>query len=237
MNRVLIVGAGSREHALGWKLAQSPKVKKIYFVPGNAGTAQIGENIDIGVLKFEKIAKFAKKEIIDLVVVGPDDPLALGIVDYLQKRKIKVFGPTKAAAQIEASKAFAKKLMKEENIPTAKWESFKDFSLAKKYLLKQSLPIVIKASGLALGKGVIIAKTKAQASRALEGIMIKKIFGDAGKEVVIEEFLEGQEISLHVFSDGESYSIFPTSQDHKQIFDQDKGPNTGGMGQLHQFHG
>lgn len=231
-NKVLIIGSGGREHAIGWKLKQSPKVSELFFAPGNGGTSLIGTNLDFKVTDNEGVANWAKENKIDLVVVAPDDPLANGMVDYLKENGIKAFGPTQAAAEIEWSKAFAKQLMRVENIPTAKFESFTVFEKAKEYLETQSYPLVIKASGLALGKGVLIAQNKEEALKVLEDIMVSKTFGDAGNEVVIEEFLEGQEISIHVFSDGIHYSIFPSSQDHKQIFDEDKGPNTGGMGTI-----
>src|SRR3989344_1831954 len=229
---ILIIGSRGREHALGWKLKQSPKVGKIYFAPGNAGTAQIGENISAHVLNHSEIIDFAKNNDIDMVVVAPDDPLAAGMVDDLNKAGIRAFGPTKKAAQIESSKAFAKELMKSAGIPTAKFETFNDYKSAYDYAAKQTLPIVIKASGLALGKGVVVVKTMDEAKDALKSIMIDKIHGDAGNTVVIEEFLEGQEVSIHAFCDGKTASIFPTSQDHKQIYDRDKGPNTGGMGTI-----
>ncbi|MBI3485678.1 phosphoribosylamine--glycine ligase [Candidatus Daviesbacteria bacterium] len=231
-NKILIVGSGGREHAIGWKLKQSPKVSELFFAPGNGGTSLIGTNLDFKVLDNEGIAKWAKRNKIDLVVVGPDDPLANGMVDYLNKFGIKAFGPSKLSAEIESSKVFAKKLMQEENIPTAKFKTFTNFKNAVEYLKQQNFPIVLKASGLALGKGVIIAKSVEEGVKGLADIMVKKIFEDAGSEVVIEEFLEGQEISIHVFCDGKNYSIFPSSQDHKAIFDGDKGPNTGGMGTI-----
>lgn len=231
-NNILIIGSGGREHALGWKLKQSPKVGKIYFAPGNAGTALIGENISSNILNHDEIIDFSKKNNIDMVVVAPDDPLAAGMVDDLQNTGIRAFGPVKKAAQLEYSKAFAKELMKSARIPTAKFETFDDYISAKKYLKKQSLPIVIKASGLALGKGVVVAQTMEEASEALKSIMIDKLHGDAGNTVVIEEFLEGQEVSFHAFCDGITASLFPTSQDHKQIFDGDTGANTGGMGTI-----
>ncbi len=232
MAKVLVIGSGGREHALGWKLKQSPRVSQLFFLPGNGGTSQIGTNINITVTENEKIVEWSKENKIDLVVVAPDDPLARGLVDDLEESGIKAFGSSKKASEIEWSKAFAKILMKEENIPTAKFETFSDFELAKKYLDSQRFPIVIKASGLALGKGVTIAKNRKEAILALDDAIVKKVFGDSGSEVVIEEFLEGFEVSFHVFCDGESYSLFPVSQDHKQILDGDKGPNTGGMGTI-----
>jgi phosphoribosylamine---glycine ligase len=232
LKKVLLIGSGGREHALAWKLAQSPKVGKLYVAPGNGGTLACAENVPITVTDFSALIKFALENKIDLVVVAPDDPLALGLVDELEKAGLKAFGPKKTAAQIEASKAFSKNFMKKYNIPTAKFGVFKDFNLASQYLKEVGAPIVIKASGLALGKGVFVCQTMAEAESALREIMENKIFGQAGDEVVIEEYLEGQEISIHVFSDGESYKIFPTAQDHKPVFDKDLGPNTGGMGTI-----
>lgn len=227
---ILIIASGGREHALGWKLKQSPKVGKIYFAPGNAGTAEVGENTGIAALDFAAQIEFAKNNSIDLTVAGPDDILAAGVVNAFQEAGLKIFGPTKKAAQIEASKAFAKELMKGEGIPTAKYETFTDAEKAKAYVTKQGAPIVIKASGLALGKGVVVAHTLEEALNAVEEAMVNKVFGDAGSEVVIEEFLQGPEVSIHAFSDGENIAIYPTSRDHKPIYDGNKGPNTGGMG-------
>lgn len=229
---VLIIGSGGREHALGWKLKQSAKVRKIYFAPGNGGTLEVGENVSIGVLDVEGLLTFALSKKVDLTVVGPDDALAAGVVNAFQQKGLAVFGPTKEAAQIESSKAFAKQIMLENNIPTATYASFTAIADARKYLKKQSLPVVIKASGLALGKGVIIAKTIPEAEKALEDIMVKKIFGKAGDEVIIEEFLQGKEISIHAFCDGKTAKLFPTSRDHKAIYEGNRGPNTGGMGTI-----
>lgn len=227
---ILITGSGGREHALAWKLKQSAKVSKIFVAPGNAGTAQVAENISAS--KTEEIIEWIKNNPIDLVIVGPDDHLAEGIVDKLEKLGIAVFGPTQAAAEIEWSKSFAKQFMKEEGIPTASCEIFNNIEQAKLYIKKQSYPLVIKASGLALGKGVIIATSLEEAESALDEIMKGKIFGKAGNEVVIEEYLEGKEISVHAFCDGENAVLFPSAQDHKRIFDNDEGPNTGGMGTI-----
>ncbi|OGK13549.1 phosphoribosylamine--glycine ligase [Candidatus Roizmanbacteria bacterium RIFCSPLOWO2_01_FULL_38_12] len=229
---ILIIGGGGREHAIGWKLKQSKKVDKLYFAPGNAGTSEIGENIPANILDHQEIVNFAKINLIDMVVVAPEDPLAAGMVDSLNQAGIRAFGPTKNAAQLESSKAFAKDLMKKAGIPTAKFENFSDYKSALKYLSKQQTPIVIKASGLAFGKGVVVAQTMSEAKKALKNIMLDKQHGDAGNTVVIEEYLYGQEISIHAFCDGKTASLFPTSQDHKQIFDHDKGPNTGGMGTI-----
>ena len=228
--KILIIGSGGREHAIGWKVAQSPLAGQIFFAPGNGGTGKIGINIDIRATDIPSLLEFAKKEKIDLTLALPDDPLALGIVDAFKKADLRIWGPTKAASQLEWSKAFSKNFMKKHNLPTAKFEIFNDFEKAKKYIVNHSLPIVIKADGLAFGKGVILAQTLSEANIALEDIMVKKIFGDAGKEVVIEEFLTGPEISIHALSDGINYKIFPTAQDHKRIGEGNTGPNTGGMG-------
>ncbi len=230
--KVLIVASGAREHALGWKMKQSTKVGKIYFAPGTPGTESIGISTGIDALDFDTLTKFAISNKIDLTVAAPDDILADGIVNAFQKKKLKIFGPTKEAAKIEWSKAFAKKLMRDENIPTAKYQTFTDAAAAKKYLKKHQFPAVIKASGLALGKGVIISPNLPHALKTIDEIMIKKVFGEAGVEVVIEEYMQGQEISIHAFSDGITCSIFPTSRDHKPIHDGNKGPNTGGMGTI-----
>lgn len=229
---ILIIASGGREHALGWKLKQSPKVGKIYFAPGTVGTEEIGESTGIEALDFEKLTRFAMKNKIDLTVAAPDDILAAGVVNAFQKKNLKIFGPTKEAAKIEWSKSFAKELMQEQNIPTAKYKTFTNAKSAKNYVEKQKFPLAIKASGLALGKGVVIANDREEAYRAIVDAMVKKVFGDAGTEVVIEEFLEGKEISVHVFTDGNTYSLFPTARDHKPIFDGNKGPNTGGMGTI-----
>lgn len=229
---VLIIGSGGREHALGWKLKQSPQVGKIYFAPGSAGTELIGKTTGINIFDHKSLIQFALEKKIFLTIAGPDDALAGGVVNSFKKKGLKIFGPTREAAQIESSKAFAKQLMEAENIPTAKYRTFSDFEKARKYISKHSLPIVIKASGLALGKGVIIAKSLEEAEKNLEDIMVKKIFGQAGDMVVIEEFLEGREISIHAFTDGENVSLFPPSRDHKPIFEGNIGPNTGGMGTI-----
>ncbi len=227
---VLVIGSGGREHALAWKLAKSPAVEKIYVAPGNGGTARMAENVPIKAEAIPDLLAFARKNQIDLTVVGPDAPLAMGIVDVFQDAGLTVFGPAKAAAQIEASKAFSKQLMADQNIPTAAFQSFTDQQKALEYVRKQPLPLVVKASGLALGKGVIICQTLQEAEAAINHIMADKAFGDAGDTVVVEAFLKGQEVSVHAITDGKSAAVFPPSQDHKQIFDGDKGPNTGGIG-------
>ncbi len=230
--KILIIGSGGREHAIGWKVAQSERAGEIFFAPGNAGTAQIGINVDIKPTDIDKLVEFAKKEKIDLTLALPDDPLALGIVDAFQTEKLRIWGPTRAASELEWSKAYAKDFMKRHGIPTARYEVFHDFNSAKFHLEKGKFPIVIKASGLALGKGVTVAQTKEEAIETLHKIFVDKIFGSAGNEVVIEEFLEGVEISIHALSDGKNYKIFPASQDHKRIFEGNAGPNTGGMGAI-----
>lgn len=228
--KILIIGGGGREHAIGWKITQSKKATELYFAPGNAGTAQIGKNLSIMSTDVSALLNFAKEEKIDLTLALPDDPLALGVVDSFQNENLRIWGPTKAASELEWSKAYAKDFMKRHSIPTAKYEVFTDFIKAKTYIEKGSLPIVIKASGLALGKGVTVAETKEKAVEALHKILVDKIFGNAGNEVVIEEYLSGTEISIHAISDGKSWKVFPASQDHKRIFDGNVGPNTGGMG-------
>lgn len=227
---VLIIGSGSREHSLAWKAAQSPRIGKLYTAPGNGGTNGVAENVAIGVMEFQKFADFAQEKKIGLTIVGPDDPLGGGIVDVFQPRGLRVFGPSKAAAQIESSKAFAKQLMRDAGIPTAEFSIFKDYDLAVRHVRERGAPIVVKASGLALGKGVYVCKTMEEAEQALKEIMLEKQFGESGSEVVIEEYLEGQEISIHALCDGKNFILFPPSQDHKQIGEGDTGPNTGGMG-------
>lgn len=230
VKKILIIGSGAREHAVGWKIKQSKKPTELYFAPGNAGTAQIGENLPMVATDISELVNFSKKEKIDLTLALPDDPLALGVVDAFKEQGLRIWGPTKAASELEWSKAYAKDFMKRHGIPTAKYEVFSDFEKAKIYVEKGLVPVVIKASGLALGKGVTVAQTKEEAIKALEDIFIKKIFGSAGNEVVIEEYLSGVEISAHAISDGKAWKMFPCSQDHKRIFDGNVGPNTGGMG-------
>ncbi|RUS46543.1 phosphoribosylamine--glycine ligase [Cohnella sp. AR92] len=228
--KILVIGRGGREHAILWSLKRSDKVKKLYCAPGNAGTAQIAENVDIGEFEFDKLVQFSLDNAIDLVVVGPDDPLAAGIVDVFEAAKVPVYGPRKNAAEIEGSKIFMKNLLKKYSIPTAKYETFTDYEAALAYLREQPVPIVIKADGLAAGKGVTVCFTREQAEDALRETMVSKSFGAAGDKVVIEEFLEGQEMSILAFVDGETVRPMSAAQDHKPVFDGDKGPNTGGMG-------
>lgn len=227
---ILIIGSGGREHALGWKIRQSSKCEELYFSPGNAGTSEIGNNINIDFKDHAKVIDFCKVSEIGLVVVAPDDYLATGLVDSLVAAGIKAFGPTKSASEIEWSKSFAKEFMRKHGIPTALYEVFDDLKLAVEYASRQKFPLVIKADGLALGKGVVIAESFSEAKGAIEDMMETGIHGDAGKTVVIEEYLIGCEISTHTFSDGTHTVVFPSSQDHKRIFEGDKGPNTGGMG-------
>ncbi|MCR2804521.1 phosphoribosylamine--glycine ligase [Paenibacillus soyae] len=228
--RILVIGGGGREHAICWALKKSEKVKELFCAPGNAGIAKLAECVPIAVSQFDELTRFAKEASIDLVFVGPDDPLADGIVDAFEAAGIPAFGPDKKAAEIEGSKIFMKNLLKKYNIPTAKYETFTDYETALAYLKQQATPIVIKADGLAAGKGVTVAATMEEAEKALREAMVDKVFGDAGNQIVIEEFLEGQEMSILAFVDGETVKPMVPAQDHKAVFDGDKGPNTGGMG-------
>lgn len=228
--KVLVVGGGGREHAIVKKLAQSKKNPKIYVAPGNAGTEEIATNVAISVMDFDALINFAKKEKIDLTVVGMDDPLVGGIVDRFEAEGLRVFGPRKNAAILEGSKAFSKDLMKKYGIPTAAYENFNDPQKAIKYLETANYPIVLKADGLALGKGVLICKTFEEAKFGIEELMIDKSFGDAGNTIVIEEFLQGREVSVLSFVDGTHYALMTSAQDHKRAKDGDEGLNTGGMG-------
>lgn len=228
--KILVVGGGGREHAIVKKLSESKKNPKIYVAPGNAGTEEIATNIAISVTDFDSLVDFAKNEKIDLTVIGMDDPLVGGIVDRFEKKGLRVFGPRKNAAILEGSKAFSKELMKKYGIPTADYENFNDPQKALKYLKGADYPIVLKADGLALGKGVLICKNFEEAKTGIEELMIDKSFGDAGNTVVIEEFLEGREVSVLSFVDGTHYALMTSAQDHKRANDGDKGLNTGGMG-------
>jgi len=228
--KILVIGGGGREHALIWKLKQSPKVSAIYCAPGNAGIADLAECVPLKISEHEKLLEFAKQAEIDLTIVGPDDALAAGIVDKFQAAGLRIFGPNRSAARLESSKVFAKDFMERHQIPTAQSRSFSDSSEAQKFAQSLPKPIVIKADGLALGKGVIIAKTGWEAALAIHQIMDERKFGDAGNQVVIEEFLEGVECSIHALVDGRNYVLFPGAQDHKRALDHDQGPNTGGMG-------
>ncbi len=229
---VLVVGSGAREHALAWKLKQSPRIGKLYVAPGNGGTLNIAENVPIEAMDFQKLATFAEERKIGLTIVGPDEPLGAGIVDVFNSCGLRIFGPSKEAAQIESSKAFAKTLMREAKVPTAEFAIFSNPSVALAHVRLRGVPIVIKASGLALGKGVYVCRTMGEAERAITEIMVLKVHKDSGNEVVIEEYLDGQEISIHALSDGITHILFPASQDHKPALDGDMGKNTGGMGTI-----
>lgn len=228
--KVLLVGSGGREHAIVWKLKQSPKIDKIYCAPGNAGIAQDAQCVPIGAMEIDKLVSFAKEEGIDFTIIGMDDPLVAGVVDAFEAEGLKVFGPRKNAAIIEGSKAFSKDLMKKYGIPTAKYETFDSYDAAKEYVSKQEMPIVIKADGLALGKGVLICQSLQEAYDALDEIMVDKKFGASGSKVVIEEFLTGPEVSVFSFCDGKTVVPMVSAQDHKRAYDNDEGLNTGGMG-------
>ena len=228
--KVLIVGGGGREHAIAWKAGQSPKVEKLYCAPGNAGIAEMAECVDIGVMEFDKLAEFAREKEVDLVVVGPDDPLAAGAVDVLEAAGLRVFGPRAKAAILEGSKAFSKDLMKKYQIPTAAYETFDSAEEALDYLATADMPIVLKADGLALGKGVLICNTLAEAQAGVKSLMLDKQFGSAGNRIVIEEFMTGREVSVMSFVDGRTIRIMTSAQDHKRAQDGDRGLNTGGMG-------
>lgn len=228
--RILVVGSGGREHAIVWKIAQSPMVDKIYCAPGNGGISRIAECIPVKALDIEGMVRFSVENNIDMVVVAPDDPLAAGMVDALEDAGIRAFGPRKNAAVIEGSKAFAKDLMKKYNIPTAGYEVFDNSEQAIDYLKNQKYPVVVKADGLALGKGVIIAQSFEEAEEAVKSIMGEKVFGNAGDKIVIEEFLVGPEVSILAFTDGKTIVPMVSSQDHKRALDNDQGLNTGGMG-------
>jgi phosphoribosylamine---glycine ligase len=228
--KILIVGSGGREHALAWKLKQSPHAERIFCAPGNAGTAEIGENLAISASDLASLVQFAKENRADLTVVGPDDPLAAGIVDLFTEEGLRIFGPTKTAARLESSKIFAKQLMHEHGIPTAQAGTFEHSDDALRFCDRLQFPIVIKADGLALGKGVIIASDPAAARSTIDEMMNQGRFGEAGRRVVVEEFLRGTECSLHALVDGVNYRLLQTARDHKRALDGDAGPNTGGMG-------
>ena len=228
--KVLVVGGGGREHVLVWKLSQSPRVEEVFCAPGNGGISQSARCLDIAADDLEGLTRFCKDEKIDLTVVGPELPLTMGIVDLFNKERLRIFGATQGAAQLEGSKAFAKDLMHAYNIPSARYRVFDDRDEAAAYINKEGAPIVVKADGLAAGKGVIVAETEQEALDALDAMMVKRIFGEAGDRVVIEERLQGEEASFIAFSDGEHVLPMASSQDHKPIYDDDKGPNTGGMG-------
>ncbi len=230
--KILIIGSGGREHAIVWKLSQSPKVTKIFAIPGNPGIAQLAECIELKVDDTEKIIKFVKDEKIDLTIVGPEIPLMNGIVDRFEEEKLLIFGPRKSAAMLEGSKLFAKNFMKRYFIPTAQFNSFTNNEIgnAINYVQSQKYPLVIKADGLAAGKGVVICESFEDCKNTIQDYFVNNIFGEAGKKIVIEEYMQGEEVSLFVLTDGEKYIILPAAQDHKKILDDDKGKNTGGMG-------
>jgi len=228
--KVLVIGSGGREHALAWKIRQSPRVKEVLVLPGNAGTDRIARNIRLKATDLSRILIFAQEEGIDLTVVGPDDVLAAGIVDVFQSSGLRIFGPSRNAARLESSKSFAKHFMLRHGIPTARFAEFESSADARSAIDQFGFPLVVKADGLALGKGVIIAADRSEAITAVDDMIERRRFGEAGRKVVFEEFLEGTECSIHALVDGNSYLLFPTAQDHKQIYDGNRGPNTGGMG-------
>lgn len=230
--KVLVVGGGGREHAIVHKLSKSKKIEKIYCAPGNPGIKELAETINISPMDFDLLIKFAKDNNIDLTIAAMDDTLVAGIVDEFEKNNLKIFGPNKRAAIIEGSKAFSKDLMKKYNIPTANYETFSSYEDAIKYIESLSFPIVIKADGLALGKGVLICKSLDEAKESLKEIMLNKKFGKSGENVVIEEFMVGKEVSILCFCDGKTIVPMVSAQDHKRAFDNDEGPNTGGMGTI-----
>ena len=227
---ILIVGSGGREHAIAFSVSKSPRAKKIYCAPGNAGISAIAECVPIGAMEFDRLTSFAKEKAIDLVIVGMDDPLVGGLVDKLEAAGIRAFGPKKNAAILEGSKAFSKELMKKYKIPTADYETFDDPASARRYLETADYPIVLKADGLALGKGVLICRTKEEAMDGVKSIMEERTFGDAGKCMVVEKFMTGREVSVLSFVDGKTIKIMSSAQDHKRAGDGDTGLNTGGMG-------
>lgn len=228
--KILVVGSGGREHTLVWKISQSSLVEKIYCAPGNAGISALAECVDISAEKIDILVQFAREKGIELTVVGPEAPLVAGIVDEFEARGLRIFGPSKKAAEIEGSKAFAKDFMKTYDIPTAKYRIFEDWDEAAKYIRQTAIPIVVKADGLAAGKGSIVCQTRDEALSALDLIMLKNAFGEAGRKVVVEECLRGEEASVFALTDGKSYVVLNPAQDHKPVFDGDEGPNTGGMG-------
>ncbi len=228
--RVLVIGGGGREHALVWKINQSPKVTEVFCAPGNAGTAEIATNVPIPADQIDALIAFAQENDIGLTVVGPEQPLVMGIVDRFQEKGLRIFGPSARAAELEGSKAFSKDIMKKYGLPTAEYKIFTSHEEALKYLANETGPIVVKASGLAAGKGVILCRNAEEGRNAVDTIMKDKSFGDAGDQVVIEEFLQGQEVSVLAFTDGNSVLLLDSAQDHKAALDGDLGPNTGGMG-------
>jgi phosphoribosylamine---glycine ligase len=228
--RVLVIGGGGREHSLIWKLSQSPRIRRIFAAPGNAGIADLAECVDISVSEVRRLTEFAQQEAIDLTVVGPELPLTLGIVDEFTAHGLRIFGPTREAAALEGSKVFAKRLMRKHKIPTGFFQSFYRSEDARRYIQDVGAPIVVKADGLAAGKGAIVCRTVEEALDAVTRIMDQRIFGDAGARIIVEEFLDGEEASFLAFTDGETVLPLASAQDHKAAYDGDKGPNTGGMG-------
>ena len=228
--QVLVIGGGGREHALVWKIKQSPQVKKIYCAPGNAGTGEIAENIAIAADDIKSLLEFALQKEIGLTVVGPEQPLVMGVVDQFEEKGLRIFGPNARAAELEGSKSFAKDIMAKYGLPTAEYKTFSSADNAAEYIKFKDCPLVIKADGLAAGKGVLLCQTADEALAAVDSIMGKKSFGKAGNQIVVEEFLQGQEVSVLAFSDGQTVLLMDSAQDHKAAYDGDKGPNTGGMG-------
>ena len=228
--KILVIGSGGREHALVWKISQSPKVNQLFCAPGSAAIGELAQCVAVNPEQIEKLADLAEKEKIDLTVVGPELPLTLGIADLFEEKGLKIFGPNRAAAQLEGSKAFAKEILKDSGIPTASFGTFTDAASAKRYVAKNPAPCVVKADGLAAGKGVLICTDHEQAEAAIDDILVRHAFGQAGEKVVIEEFLDGEEASFMVLTDGDHVLPLASSQDHKRVFDNDEGPNTGGMG-------
>jgi phosphoribosylamine---glycine ligase len=228
--QVLVIGGGGREHALVWKIKQSPRVEKIFCAPGNAGTAEVAENIPIAADDIESLLKFAVENDIGLTVVGPEQPLVKGIVDKFEEKGLRIFGPNALAAELEGSKSFSKDIMKKYGLPTAEYQTFNSADSAAKYIENKNCPLVVKADGLAAGKGVLLCQTADEALAAVDSIMGQRSFGDAGDQIVVEEFLEGEEVSVLAFSDGQTVLLMDSAQDHKAAYDGDKGPNTGGMG-------
>jgi phosphoribosylamine--glycine ligase len=230
--KVLVIGSGGREHALAWALRRSPRVAGLWVAPGNAGTATVGENVDLAATDVDGLLAFARDTGVDLTVVGPEAPLVAGIVDRFRAEGLACYGPTAAAARLEGSKAFAKEFMRRHGVPTASFATFDDAADARAFARSLAPPVVVKADGLAAGKGVVIAATHAEAERAIDDIMVARVFGDAGRRVVVEEFLAGEEVSVHAVCAGERALLLPTSQDHKRAHDGETGPNTGGMGAI-----
>ena len=228
--QVLVIGGGGREHALVWKIKQSPRVENIFCAPGNAGTAEIAENIPIAADDIDSLLEFAVGNDIGLTVVGPEQPLVKGIVDRFEEKGLRIFGPNARAAELEGSKSFSKDIMKKYGLPTAEYKTFNSADSAAKYIENKNCPLVVKADGLAAGKGVLLCQTVDEALAAVDSIMGKRSFGDAGDQIVVEEFLEGEEVSVLAFSDGQTVLLMDSAQDHKAAYDGDKGPNTGGMG-------